>query len=129
MGARKKIEELTNAWYGFAIFGGLVALLSRGFGLWSLFVVGSSTLFSIFISWFVGRRLLAKSSFSRFVTLIVAGISSVTGAFGTFNAATQLITSFSFSQVLLLALIVGGTWMNIRSFMVLRDPEVKSYFR
>lgn len=129
MGARKKIEELTNAWYGFAIFGGLVALLSRGIGLWSLFVVGGSTLFSIFVSWFVGRRLLAKSYFTRVVTMFLAAISSLTGSYGTYKAATVLLTSFSLGQMLVLALVAAGTWMNVRSFMVLRDPEVRSYFR
>jgi hypothetical protein len=49
MSAREKIENLTNSWYGFALFGGLFSFLQGGIGLFSALGAMGSTLVSLLV--------------------------------------------------------------------------------
>ena len=60
MTAREKIEGLTNSWYGYAVFGAVVSLWNSGIGLFSLLGTAVSFVFTIMLTWFIGRRLLAE---------------------------------------------------------------------
>ena len=125
MTAKQKIEELTNAWYGFALFGALVSLLQNGIGFFSLFFTAASMCFSIFVTWFLGRRLLARSSLTR-VLLVV--LSALGVGFGTLGVVWSVFGSWSFSGLVTIALSVASIWMNVRSLRVLTDQSVKTYF-
>ena len=128
MTAKEKIEELTTAWYGFFLFGALVSLVQGGIGFFSLFFTGASTLFCIALAWFLGRRLQARSSFTRLVLLLVSFIGVCVTGLGTLKLGAMFLGSFSIGVLLMLVGTVASLWMNFRSFRVLRDKTVKAYF-
>src|SRR5438034_1104746 len=80
MTAKQKLESLTNAWYGF-FFLSAVAGLVRDFGIIKAVFATLSLAVTTFIVWFIGRRLLAKSSLTRFLMLVISGIGTLSGAY------------------------------------------------
>jgi len=128
MSARERIESLTNSWYGYALFTSLLALLDRGIGIFSLFFTAIGLAFSVFVTWFLGNRLLARSGLWRTVLLAGSLLFSVFGLVGTVKLTGQLFTSFSLSTLFAIGAAVIWLGMNVQSFRTLTDPTVKSYF-
>ena len=128
MTATQKIEGLTNSWYGYAVFGALLSLWNNGIGFFSLIGTVGSFLFSVILTWFIGRRLLAKSSLTRTLLIIVTAISSVMGTVGVAKMGLQFFSTWSLSVALYAGLLAVGVYMNARSFKVLTDKSVKAYF-
>ena len=124
MSAKQKIEELTNAWYGYALFTALMSLFQNGIGIFSLFFTVASAIFSIFVTWFIGRRLLARSSLMRMILIVGSAVFSVLGGLAVFKL---VLGSWSFSTLALLALAIGSVMMNVRSLRTLTDQSVKAY--
>jgi uncharacterized protein (DUF2062 family) len=130
MSGKAKIEALTNAWYGYTLFAALVNLVSAllGSGLFAFltvpFVIGVS-LFSLFLTWGIGKLLLARSGLTRFVLLVLSPLAILFGSLSLWKFATS---PWSFGAITA-ALITGcGVWMQLRSLRTLLDKSVKSYF-
>jgi hypothetical protein len=129
MSAREKIEGLTNAWYGFALFTTLISLLQNGFGFFWLLWTALSLPFSLFITFLIGRRLLAGSSLTRMILLVLGSLSALFGLLGSFKLVMAFLGSWELGTLLTLSLAVGSVWMNVRSIRVLTDASVKAHFR
>lgn len=128
MTARQKIEGLTNSWYGYAVFGALVSLWNNGIGFFSLIGTAMSFFFTILLTWFIGRRLLNKSSLTRVLLICITAVTSIFGAVGTAKMGWTAIQTFSLTAMLYTALLALSVYMNARSFRVLTDNSVKVYF-
>lgn len=128
MTARQKIEGLTNSYYGYAVFGALVSLWNNGIGFFSLIGTAFSFFFSIVLTWFIGRRLLAKSSLTRVVLVLLTGIFSVLGSISVAKMGWTFFQTMSLSVLLYTGLVGVGVYMNVKSFRVLTDKSVKAYF-
>jgi hypothetical protein len=128
MTARQKIEGLTNSWYGFAVFMSLLALWRNGIGFFSLLGTAGSFVFSILLTWFVGRRLLGKSSLMRLFLIVVTGVVSVMDTVGVAQMGLTFFQTFSFSALAYIGVLGVHLYMNARSFRVLTDKSVKLYF-
>ena len=126
--ARQKIEGLTNSWYGFAVFGALLSLWNGGIGFFSLIGTAASFLFTIFLTWFIGRRLLAKSSLTRLLLIVVTGVVSVMDTVGVAQMGLTFFRTFSFTALAYVGILGVHLYMNARSFRVLTDKSVKLYF-
>jgi hypothetical protein len=129
MGARERIETLTNAWYGLALFGALMSVLMNGIGIFSLFIAGISLVVSCAITWFLGQRLLARSRFTRGLLVVLSALSGLLGLLGSARLVMAIPSGLSLSLLETLALSVASTWMNARSFFTLTSDSVKSYCR
>jgi hypothetical protein len=127
MTAKQKIENLTNAWYGFELFAGAVGLVQGGLGFFSLIFAALSTLIGLVLTWVIGRKLLAGSSFTRIVLLVLSPLSLLAGAVVAWKGFGMLFDSFSLGLVLQLVLTVSGLWMNARSLRVLTDSSVRAH--
>jgi hypothetical protein len=128
MTARQKIEGLTNSWYGFAVFMSLLSLWRGGIGFLSLATTAASFVFTIFLTWFVGRRLLKKSSLMRLFLIVVTGVISVLDTVGVAKMGLTFFQTFSFSALAYVGVLGIHLYMNARSFRVLTDKSVKLYF-
>jgi len=126
--ARQKIEGLTNSWYGFAVFGALLSLWNGGIGFFSLLGTAASFVFTIFLTWFIGRRLLAKSSLTRVLLIAITGIVSVMDTVGVAQMGLTFFRTFSFTALAYVGVLGVHLYMNARSFRVLTDKSVKLYF-
>jgi hypothetical protein len=128
MTAKEKIEGLTNGWYGLAVVGAIYSLFQNGFGFFSLLLTGASFLFSVALTWFLGGRLVARSSFWRAALIIVSAIGTVLGGLTTARTGWQFLHDWSISLLINTIFFGGGVYMNARSFRVLTDKTVKAYF-
>jgi hypothetical protein len=128
MTARQKIETLTNAWYGYAFFTSLVGLVENGFGVGSIIGAALGLGLQLILIWFIGRRLLSKSSLTRVLLVAFSGIAGLVFTIGTAKFGWAAITDFSLTA--LIAAFFSGTAvaMYIRSFRTLTDSSVKAYF-
>ncbi len=127
MTARQKIEGLTNSWYGYAVFGAALALWQNGIGFFSLIGTAASFLFSVFLTWFIGRRLLAKSSLMRVCLVIITSLSSLFGTIGVAKMGWTFVQTGAFSTLVYAGFAAVAVYMNVRSFRVLTDSSVKAY--
>ncbi|MBK8217325.1 MAG: hypothetical protein IPK71_26665 [Myxococcales bacterium] len=127
MSAREKIENLTNSWYGFALFGGLFSFLQGGFGLFSALGAMGSTLLSLFLTYFFGRRLLAKGSITRLFLIVVSALGLVAWSYGAYGIGRAFINAWSFKLLFGLVYAAASVHMNFKSLRVLTDAQVKSY--
>lgn len=126
--ARQKIEGLTNSWYGYAVFGALVSLWNNGIGFFSLIGTAASFFFTVLLTWFIGRRLLSKSSLTRVLLICITAISSIFGSIGAAKMGWSFLQTWSFGALLYTGLLAVSVYMNARSFKVLTDKSVKAYF-
>ncbi len=129
MTAKEKIEKLTDSWYGFTLFAGVITLIQSGFGFFSLLFGAASVLFSLFVTFMVGRWLLSRSSIARFVVLCLSGLGLVAGSLGAFKTGGELLSDWSFGLVLQMTVVLAGVLMNLRSLRTLTDSSVKAYFK
>jgi hypothetical protein len=127
MSGREKIEKLTQAWYGFAVFSAVWSLLNNGLGLFSILGAVGSMLVSFVITYFIGRALRNRSSFTRFVLLVLSGLSSVFGAIGVVRLGYAFVQSWSLQVISLMVFAAASLMINVRSFRTLRDASVKAY--
>lgn len=128
MTARAKIEELTNGWYGLAVFGAVVSLLQHGIGFFSLMWTVLMLGFSFAVTFFLGRRLLARSGLTRAVLVFLSAILGVLCALGFLKFVWSFFGNWSFDTLLHIALSGATVLMYFRSFRTLTDSSVKSYF-
>ena len=129
MTGKEKIEKLTDGWYGFTLFAGVIGLLQSGFGLFSLLFGAASVLFSLFITFVVGRWLLSRSSIARFIVMCLSALGLVAGSLGAFKMGSELLSDWSFGLILQLTVMVALVLMHLRSLRTLTDSSVKAYFR
>ena len=128
MTGREKIEGLTNSWYGFGLVAGLASLLQGGFGFFSLLSTAAGVLFSFVLTWFFGRRLLAKSSVTRLFLLVVSGISVCLATLGTARLGWAFLNDWSIALLVQTVFTGSSAYINFRSVRVLTDSSVKAYF-
>ncbi len=110
--ARQKIEGLTHSWYGWTAFTSLLALWDRGIGIISLFLTGVGFLLSCLVIWFLGNRLVNKSSLTRVLLVVLSAIVSVLGTIGTAKLGWTFINTFSLSVALQAAFTGLGVYMH-----------------
>ena len=127
MSAREKIENLTNSWYGFALVTGLWSFLQNGIGIFSALIALGSTLFSLFLTFFLGRRLLAKGSIVRMFLLVVSVVSMTLGSLGMFELGKAFFQNWSFGLLSQIGYTLVALYMNFKSFRTLTDAQVKAY--
>jgi hypothetical protein len=129
MTAKEKIEKLTNGWYGYTVFWGLVWLLMNGLGFLGLnlvFTIGS-TVFSLFITFLLGRALLRRSGSTRVILTILSALGVMFGLLGTVSVLWKFLGDWSLTLLVYAAMMGGNVMMNARSFRVLTDKSVKAY--
>jgi hypothetical protein len=125
MTAQKKLEQLTDSWYGFTFFAAIISLLSNGIGIFTLIFTIGSTLFSLFINYLIGRSLQKRNGLTRVVLIV---LSACFGVLGVLKLGGAFLGDWSFGGLLQIVLAVAGIVMNVRSFRVLTDRTVKTYF-
>lgn len=128
MTAQKKLEQLTDSWYGFTFFTAIISLLSNGIGFFTLIFTIGSTLFSLFITYLIGRSLQKRNGLTRVVLIVLSAIGACLGVLGVLKLGGAFLGDWSFGGLLHIALGVAGVVMNVRSFRVLTDRTVKTYF-
>lgn len=132
MSGRAKIEKLTHAWYGFALFSGLMSVLGGGFGpvslVISIFFAVLSTAFSFFVTFLIGRALMHKSGLTRLVLLFLSAILGVLSVLASFKLVGRFFGDWSLGLLMQAAMSALVGYMQLRSFAVLRDREVRAYF-
>jgi hypothetical protein len=129
MTGKAKIEALTNSWYSFVVITGLVSLVQNGLGFFSLLFTAGSVAFSIVLTWFLGKRLLARSSLTRAILVLVSAASTIFGSLGFARMTWSFFGDMSFGALVTIVLTLGSVVMNVRSFRCLTDDAVKSYIR
>lgn len=127
MTAREKIQNLTNAWYGYFAAAGLVSVVRAGFGIFSIVITVFATLGLFLMTWFIGKRLLAKSSFTRIALVITSFLVAAMSGYGVAKGTWMFIHDWSFSLLIGILLGAGSAMMHVRSFRVLTDSSVKAY--
>lgn len=123
MSARTKIEELTYSWYGYALVTAVVNVVLGGFGVFSIFLSVASLMFSLFLTFIIGRALVKKSSVVRFLMVCFSALSMVLGPIAAF-----VMFSFSLGGVVKFAMAIASVAMAYRSFSTLRESSVRAYF-
>ena len=128
MTATQKIEGLINSWYGYAVFGAALRFWDNGIGLWSLFTTGCGFLFAVVLTWFIGNRLKNRSSITRFILVVGSAILGVLGTLGAVRMGWTFLHTLSLTDLLYVGVTAVSVYMNAKSFKVLTDASVKSYF-
>ncbi|HRG98540.1 MAG TPA: hypothetical protein PLR99_19950 [Polyangiaceae bacterium] len=129
MTARDKIEKLTNSWYGFALLSALWSLFQNGIGMFSLVGGAVSLAFSLALTYFIGKRLLARSSLTRSFLLVVSVLSMLLGTFWVYRTGVAFFHTWSFGLLLHIAFALMSLRMNFKSVRVLTDDSVAAYCR
>ncbi|MBL0194784.1 MAG: hypothetical protein IPQ09_11275 [Myxococcales bacterium] len=127
MTARDKIEKLTNSWYGFALLSAAWSLFQNGIGVFSVVGGAISLVFSLALTYFIGKRLLARSSLTRTFLLVVSVLSMLVGVFWTYRTGAAFFQTWSFGLLFHIAFALVSLRMNFKSFRVLTDAQVASY--
>lgn len=128
MTGKAKLEGLTNAWYGFAVFSALFGLLMNGIGLGSIVSAVGGLLFSWVLTWFIGRSLMRKSGLMRLLLILVTGFGAVTGVYATGKLALMFVQTFELKVILATIYTAVNVYMTGRSLRTLLDGSVKTYF-
>jgi len=127
MSGKAKIEGLTNAWYGFAVFSAIFSLVTNGIGVFSIVSTALSLFVSFLVIFFLGRRLIKKSNLTRMVLLLVSGLLSILGGVAAVKTSMTFVQTWQFSLLFTVGYSAISTWMYGRSFRVLMDGSVKQY--
>lgn len=129
MSARAKIENLTNAWYGFDLFSGGIAIVGSllGFSFFSAFWSALWMGLMLGLTFFLGRKLLNRSALWRLVLMGVSALLTFVGTITVLYHAVSLLSSFSFATLFYGAMAAVGVSMQVRSFRTLADSQVKAY--
>lgn len=125
MTAREKIQGLTNGWLGYVFFTAVLSYFQSDRG-----IVGSAIglAISLLLVWLIGNRLLAKSSLTRLLLLVISTLAVVLGTAGVLQATWVFLHEWSLR--LLLGIVFGAVSiaMHVKSLRVLTDSSVKAYF-
>jgi hypothetical protein len=138
MTPRQRIEGLTRSWYGYAAFAALLSVLSiRASGPLSLIIgLGLSIVINTialvlsiaFIAW-LGRKLaVSRSNPVRLFLVFFSGLFSVLGALGVLSGVWAFPHEWSLASIFNVVLMLTCTMLNAKSFRVLTDTAVRSYF-
>jgi hypothetical protein len=137
MNAKQKIEQLTRSWYGYSVFAAVLSVLSLrasgvlalaiGLGI-SIAINAVGLLISIAIVTFFGRKLLYRSSATRTFLVVFSALFTVLGVLATLSGGWEFLRSWSLAALCNVALMATCTMLNARSFRVLTETSVKSYF-
>jgi uncharacterized membrane protein YgaE (UPF0421/DUF939 family) len=138
MTPRQKIEGLTRSWYGYSVFAALLSVLSiRASGPLSLIiglglsiVLNTIGLFiSIAVITYLGRKLaVSRSNPVRLFLVIFSGLFTVLGVLGVLGGIWAFLHEWSLASICNVVLVATCTMLNARSFRVLKDTAVRSYF-
>lgn len=128
MTARDEISKLTNAWYGFGLFSGILTVVMNGIGVFSILGAAFSTITSFVMTYVIGRLLLNRSGLTRFVVVVFAGLGSIFGVLGTGRCVYGFFSEWSLTMLVMAGLTLCGVWMNVRSLRVLLSKPVRAYF-
>lgn len=123
MTARMKIDEMTYAWYGFALVGAISNLAVGGVGFVHM-SLSLGLLVTMFVAaFYIGRALAYRN---KIVRLLVMGAAVIGMPLGPLLAWPLL--SLSFTGMLNLGLAVAFVVLCYRSLQGLRDPMVVRHF-
>ncbi|MBX3233069.1 MAG: hypothetical protein KIT84_12940 [Labilithrix sp.] len=128
MGGKAKIENLTNTWYGFAVFSAIVTLLQRGIGVFTLVWGALGLVVSWIFVYLWGRALVRKSSTARFILIAVSALSTLGGAYSAAQASWAFVHAWELSLIITAAYSAVSAWIMAKSFRTLTDSSVKAYF-
>lgn len=127
MSAREKIENLTNAWYGFSLVSALWGFWESGIGVFSAVWALVGLVVSFALTFFFGRRLLNKGGLTRMFLVVVSALGLLGWSLGTFGFAREMLSSFRFGLVFDIAFAVASVSMYFKSLRTLTDSSVKTY--
>lgn len=127
MSAKQKIEGLTNTWYGYFFFLSLMKLWNGGFGVINIATTALSFAFTALVVFFLGRRLVNKSSIWRFLLLCVSGLATAAGTYGAAKMGWAFVTTWQMSALVYAVGSALTVYMYGRSLRVLTDSSVKAY--
>lgn len=137
MNAKQKISQLTNSWYGYALFSAIVSFFTiRASGVVAFMIglpfaiafIAVGFVISVAITTFFGRKLLAGSSGTRLFLVVASGLFAVLGALGTLGGAWAFLHVWSLSALLQVVLSASSTMLCARSFAVLGETDVRAHF-
>ena len=129
MTARQKIENLTHAWYGYVTLSAILSLFANGIpGIFSIVWAAMGLAFSLFLTWFIGRRLLNKSSLTRAILLVITGLGVLFQTYGVGKMALAFVRTWEFGMLGAAVFLGVSVYMHARSFRVLTDSSVRAYF-
>jgi len=127
MSAKQKIEGLTNTWYGYFFFAALLKLWNGGFGVINIATTVLSFAFTALVVFFLGRRLVNKSSIWRFLLLCVSTVATLGGTYFAAKMGWAFVTTWQVSALIYAASSALTVYMYGRSLRVLTDSSVKAY--
>jgi len=128
MSAKEKLQALTTAWYGFALFVGIADIVMNGLGVLSIGLATVATVFGVFVTWVLGRLLVGKSSVMRVVLVVLSAIGVVAGVVGAGASLLNVFSGQALREIVMAVIGIASASMNVRSFRVLTDRSVKAYF-
>jgi hypothetical protein len=129
MTARQKIENLTHAWYGYLTFTAIASLFSDGIpGPFAIVWKACGLGLTLFCAWFIGRRLLNKGSLTRAILLVVTGLGTLLQGYGVGKMALAFVRTWELSMLGAAVFLGVSVFMHARSFRVLTDSSVRTYF-
>ena len=135
--AKQKLEKLSHSWYGYAVcatlfsvFGlrasGLVSL-AIGFVVWAV-ICAIGLAISLAMMAFFSSRLQAGSAAMRSFLLFVSGLFTVLGVLSFLGEGRLFLQVWNLSILLQMAATGVSVWMYARSFAVLTDKQVRTFF-
>lgn len=129
MTAKEKIEKLTNAWYGFDLFSAVIGLVFvNGIGIFSMVFAAIGLAISLLITFWIGRSLLGKSSFTRVVLLVLSTLFMVLGVLSTGRMVWAFFGEWSLSLLGYAAWSSISVYMYAKSINTLTDKTVRAHF-
>lgn len=129
MTASDKIQKMTNGWYSMAVVSAVANILIGGVGIFSIVWAVLSTGFMFVVTWWIGKKLMNRSSLMRSVCILLSVLGSILGVLGIFGLGKALFDGASlFDTVIEIAVMGMGVSLNARSFRTLIDSDVKRYF-
>ena len=120
MTAKEKLEGLTHSWMGYAVCSALFSIFGLratglvtfaiGFGLWAAISAGFLVV-TLALMMFLGNRLVAKSSFTRWFLVVVSALGVVGGLGNLWNEGRFFLHFISFGLLVQMALTAISIWM------------------
>ena len=123
MSAARKIENLRNLWFGYALIAVVVEAIGRGLEAGVLWDAVVTLAVMVGVTWYVAGRVQAKSS--------IAWAFWVVGAvLGVVLAGLELLAVFGGGghfEVFVCARLGIAIWLHLRTLGTLRAPDVKRF--
>jgi hypothetical protein len=128
MDGKAKLEKLVNTWYGFGLFTGMAAFLMNGIGILSAMAAVFSTAISLAVTFVLGRLLFRRSTLTRWILVVLSGLSVILGVVGVGGAMWSFFSEWSFALLVYAGFCIVSMYVNAKSFSILTDRTVKGYF-